>query len=118
LEPIASKPRIDVSYLASMIGGMLVVVDYLTIVLVIPGLTASDFVYIGIGMGLGLAMILGAYLYRRVKLKRWVYLLLLSSILSLFLYGSILSIVGAFLGSMAAMLQLTRSRMPAQPTSV
>ncbi len=109
------RPRFDIPYVASMIGGLLVCMDYVSILLLVPGLPLYALEYIAVGLALGIAMLAGAYLYKKETARRWLYLLMASSLLSLFLYVTILSSVGALLGSMAALYLLTRSRMKKVP---
>jgi hypothetical protein len=121
MDPSVPRPRHNYSFIASIVGAALVCFDYATFLGVIATLPAGDssgaaaLPWVLIGLVCGLAMIAGAYLGRSSTDRKWPYILLGSSLITLFLpILSVLSAAGAVLGTAASTYILSRRRM--QPT--
>jgi hypothetical protein len=113
MESVVQRPRPDIPYLSALIGGALVCIDYLRYFVLVPGLPVYALEYVAVGFTLGVAMVVGAYLHRKVDGRKWLYVLLASSLLSLFLYITIVSSIGAVLGAMSSTYLLSKRRMRA-----
>ena len=112
------RPRRNYSFIASIMGGVLVCIDYVDLLVVIATLPPGDtsglrafLPLVLIALACGLAMIASSYLGRSSSERKWTYILLGSSLLSLFLAVRLISFVGAILGSAAAVYLLTKRRM-------
>jgi hypothetical protein len=112
------RPRRNYSFIASIVGGVLVSIDYVAFLVVIatlpPGDTSgiNDLPFVLIGLACGLAMVASSYLGRSSSERKWTYTLLGSSLLTLFLpVLSVISSVGAVLGCAAATYLLSKRRM-------
>lgn len=113
-----SRSRRNYSFIASVVGGALVCFDYATFLGVIATLPAGDssgaaaLPWVLIGLVCGLAMIASAYLGRSSTDRKWPYTLLGASLITLFLpLISVLSALGAVLGSAASTYILSKRRM-------
>ncbi len=115
------RPRRNFAFIASIVGGVLVCVDYIAVLVVIATLPPGDasglsaLPLVLLGLACGLAMVASSYLGRSSSERKWPYILLGSSLLTLFLpLLSVISSVGAVLGTAAATYLLSKRRM--QPT--
>jgi O-antigen/teichoic acid export membrane protein len=118
MDSSVSRPRRNYSFIASIIGGVLVCVNYVDLLAVIatlpPGDTSGIVAFLPlvlIALACGLVMVASSYLGRSSSERKWTYVLLGSSLLSLFLAVSLISSVGAVLGTAAATYLLTKRRM-------
>jgi hypothetical protein len=121
MDSSVSRPRRNYPFIISILGAGLVCFDYALDLVVIATISPSDPSYLAalplvlIGLACGLAMASGAYLGRASNERKFPYILLGSSLLTLFLpYLTVISAVGGVLGSAAATYILSKRRM--QPT--
>jgi hypothetical protein len=116
MEPTAHPRRFSYSFLASFAGGFLVSLDYVIILIIIAELPPGDvsginaLPYVLVGLGGGVAILIGSYFYRLSGFKRWLYIVMIASLLSLFIAISIVSSAGSVLGSASALYLLTKDR--------
>ncbi|HVP23272.1 MAG TPA: hypothetical protein VMS77_05110 [Conexivisphaerales archaeon] len=102
--------RLGLSYWAAVAGGLVVCFDYLLTLVLVPDLSVYDLEYILLGFALGVCMVVGITLFQRRGERRWLYVLMASSLLSLFLYVSLISFLGATMGSLDAIYLITKTR--------
>jgi len=89
----------------------LVCLDYAAIMVTVPNLSLEYVAYYLMAFVFGVGMVMGAYMYRRIKARRWLYVVMVTSLLGLFLGIGILSELGAFLGSISSIYLLTKTRV-------
>ncbi len=111
LTQVAPSRRFDYPFLATAFGGLLICVDYSSIFVFYRDLSIDSLSFVFVAIALGVAMMVGAYLYKLTQARWCVYLVLATSLLSLFLAASVLSSFGAVLGSISAAYLLTKRRM-------
>jgi uncharacterized membrane-anchored protein len=111
METAPKRRRFDVPYLLALVGGALVCIDYLTYLAFVTGLPTYELEYIVVGLAFGVTMLVSANFYKKVGTRLWLYVLLSSSLLSLFLFITVVSAIGSVLGSFSAIYLLQRRRM-------
>ena len=121
MDSSVSRPRHNYPFIISILGAGLVCIQYVLYLVVIATISPSDPSYLAalplviIGLACGLAMFAGAYLGRASNERKFPYILLGSSLLTLFLpYLTVISAVGGVLGSAVSTYILSKRRM--QPT--
>jgi predicted MFS family arabinose efflux permease len=111
MEPAPPRARRDYTFLATVIGGLLVCFDYSSILVVGQNMPMYEVAYSLLGLLLGIAMLTGAYLYKRKEARSWLYVIMVSSLLGLFLAVTIVSAFGSLLGSISSIYLVTRKRI-------
>ena len=125
MDPTVPRPRRSYTYLLSIAGGVLVCIDYVLDTLLVASIAPGDATVLNAlpfvlgGLACGFAMVAGAFLSQSHGERRWPYLLLGSSLLTLFLpYLTVISAVGGVLGAATSTYLLSKRRMQPPVKSV